>query len=176
MVVEGATTVPWTKPEDISYDHAGPLPHFGGLFKDAFNVAMFDASVLTIDKKIDATALRAAITPSGGEVGTPWKAWIWDKTRDGIPLDELELRFETMDLARTLKLAQHQLEEIRARLAQAQKNPRVPLEPEKGKIAHLQFEKRRLQHALDETRRELAFLQNALNREGGPPRSPPPGK
>jgi hypothetical protein len=117
------------------------------------------ARSLTLDKKIAPVALRAAITRNGGEVGTPWKAWVRDKTSDGISIDELELRFETKELARTLQLAQQQLEEIRARSKQ-----------KKSELDDLKFEKRRLQDALAETGREITSLQNALNRVGAPPR------
>jgi hypothetical protein len=39
LVVEAGEPVPWTKPEDLSYDPDGPLPDLRGLFKDGFRAA-----------------------------------------------------------------------------------------------------------------------------------------
>jgi len=68
MVVEGSKAVPWTKPEDLPFDPDEPLPELGGLFKDGFNVALFDGSVRWIQKDADESAIRAAITRNGGEL------------------------------------------------------------------------------------------------------------
>jgi hypothetical protein len=65
MVVEAATPVPWTKPEDIAYDPKKPLPKLGGLFKEGFNVVLFDGSVRMIGRKAKEPAMRALITHSG---------------------------------------------------------------------------------------------------------------
>jgi prepilin-type processing-associated H-X9-DG protein len=72
MVVEAGEAVPWTKPDDIPYDPKKPLPKLGGLFKEGFNVAMCDGSVRMIGRKAKEKALRALITPSGGEI-MDWK-------------------------------------------------------------------------------------------------------
>jgi hypothetical protein len=68
LIVEADEAVPWTKPADVTYEHKKPLPKFGGLFKDGFHAAFADGSVRFIGKNADKDTLRAAITPSGGEV------------------------------------------------------------------------------------------------------------
>jgi hypothetical protein len=45
LVVEAFEPVPWTKPEELAYDGAKPLPKLGGLFKDGFNAAGVDGSI-----------------------------------------------------------------------------------------------------------------------------------
>jgi hypothetical protein len=67
LVIEGATPLPWTKPEDLPYAPTGKLPELGA-FKDAIHAAFADGSVITIKRKFDETAMRAAITRNGGEV------------------------------------------------------------------------------------------------------------
>jgi hypothetical protein len=68
LVVEAREAVPWTKPDELTHDARKPLPRLGGLFREGFHAALFDGSVRFIDPKIDATTLRALITPAGGEV------------------------------------------------------------------------------------------------------------
>ncbi|AMV32963.1 Regulatory protein BlaR1 [Pirellula sp. SH-Sr6A] len=67
LVVEAKSNIPWTKPEDIAFDPTGPLPKLGGFTDAGFNAARADGSVLFVEKSIDEAALRAMITPSGGE-------------------------------------------------------------------------------------------------------------
>jgi hypothetical protein len=68
MVVEAATTVHWTKPEDISYAPDRPLPKLGGQFKDGFVAATADGAIHFIKRSQDPATLKALITRSGGEV------------------------------------------------------------------------------------------------------------
>jgi prepilin-type processing-associated H-X9-DG protein len=70
MIVEATEAVPWTKPEDLSFDpaaapalHGAGSPHPGG-----FNVSMADGSVRFLKNTIDLNVLRALITRAGGEV------------------------------------------------------------------------------------------------------------
>jgi hypothetical protein len=70
LVVEGGEAVPWTKPQDIPYD-GKTVPKLGGLFVDGFHVAMADGTVRFVPKGADAKAIRAAITPRGGEAVEP---------------------------------------------------------------------------------------------------------
>jgi hypothetical protein len=67
LVAEANRAVPWTKPEDISYDASKPLPKLG-FRKDGFFAAFCDGSVRFIPKKTPEATLRAYITPNGGEV------------------------------------------------------------------------------------------------------------
>lgn len=67
-LVEGAP-IYWTKPEDIEYAEAAPLPGFRGRwFNNTFQVAMFDASVRSIQADIPEADLKAIITRNGGEI------------------------------------------------------------------------------------------------------------
>jgi hypothetical protein len=80
LVVEAAEPVPWTKPDDLRYDPAGPLPGLGmGLTKpvkflgyevrrrNGFNAAFADGTVRFLDAGMDEATLRAVITRNGGE-------------------------------------------------------------------------------------------------------------
>jgi hypothetical protein len=72
LVVEAAEAVPWTKPADLPYDARKAVPKLGGLFPEGFHAALVDGSVTFLGRKIDEKALRALITPAGGEV-IDWK-------------------------------------------------------------------------------------------------------
>jgi hypothetical protein len=68
MVVEAGEPVIWSKPDDVVYDANKALPKLGGLFKEGFHVTVGDGSTRFIGRKRKDAALRALITPSGGEV------------------------------------------------------------------------------------------------------------
>ena len=70
MIVEAKEAVPWTKPDDLSFDPAAApslrgagSPHPGG-----FHASMADGSVRFLKNTIDLNVLRALITRAGGEV------------------------------------------------------------------------------------------------------------
>jgi RNA polymerase sigma factor (sigma-70 family) len=67
VLAEGAEPVPWTKPEDLPYDPAKPLPKLGGQYDDGFHVVFADGATLFLSKNLDAETLRALITRNGGE-------------------------------------------------------------------------------------------------------------
>lgn len=67
LLVEAKRDIPWTKPQDISYDPEKPLPELGGYFKDEFPAAFCDGSVMDLNRHISKEDLRALITKSGGE-------------------------------------------------------------------------------------------------------------
>jgi hypothetical protein len=71
MFVEASKAVPWTKPEDISFDPERPLPKLGLPGATYFLAGMCDGSVRTISHKITPQTLRSAITRNGGEVLGP---------------------------------------------------------------------------------------------------------
>jgi hypothetical protein len=75
LIVEAAEAVPWTKPEDLTYDAAKPLPPLGSLLQRGFLAALADGSVRFIDRRaISETLLRALITRNGGELlGPHWQ-------------------------------------------------------------------------------------------------------
>jgi hypothetical protein len=68
LVVESTPDVPWSKPEDISFDAGKPLPRLGGLYPQGFLAGMADGSVRMISSSISKDTLKAAITRNGGEV------------------------------------------------------------------------------------------------------------
>ncbi len=68
MVVEAAEGVPWTKPEELTYDPMKPLPKLGGHFPGGFNAAFADGSVRFFSTAVVEQTLRALITRAGGEV------------------------------------------------------------------------------------------------------------
>lgn len=70
MIVEASVAVPWTKPEELEYDPAKPLPKLGGLFADGFYAAFADGEVRFIAKDTPEKSIRAWITRNGGETVT----------------------------------------------------------------------------------------------------------
>jgi hypothetical protein len=73
LVVEAGEPVPWTKPDDLAYEPAGPLPDLRCLFKDGFRACMADCSRQWVRKDISEATLRAAITRNGGDtLGEDW--------------------------------------------------------------------------------------------------------
>ncbi len=73
MFVEASKAVPWTKPEDIPYDPAKPLPKLG-LPDCSYALAVLcDGSVRPIAPGISERTLHSAISVSGGEIlGPDW--------------------------------------------------------------------------------------------------------
>jgi hypothetical protein len=68
MVVEARRDIPWTKPEDIPYDAAKPVPEIGGIFPGGFDGLFADGSVRFFKSAIREQTLRALFTRAGGEV------------------------------------------------------------------------------------------------------------
>jgi uncharacterized protein (TIGR03067 family) len=69
MVVEAASAVPWTKPDDLPFDpKSKDLPKLGGTFSAGFHVLMCDASVHFVHKNFDAAIFRAMITRANGDL------------------------------------------------------------------------------------------------------------
>jgi hypothetical protein len=62
MIVEAANPVPWTKPEDVLYDVAKPLPMLGGQFEDGTYVGFADGSARYLSRRIAPETLRSLIT------------------------------------------------------------------------------------------------------------------
>jgi hypothetical protein len=70
LLVEAKRDIPWTKPEDIPYASAHPLPQLGGSREGGFISALADGSVHFFEHAKtpeDERQIRALITPSGGE-------------------------------------------------------------------------------------------------------------
>jgi hypothetical protein len=66
-LVEGAKAVPWTKPEDVTYDPKGALPKLGPT-KGGFNAAIMDGSTRFIPRTLSEATLRAAITRDANDI------------------------------------------------------------------------------------------------------------
>jgi hypothetical protein len=67
MVVEAAEAVPWSKPVDLPYDPAKPLPKLGGLSEGIFQAAMCDGSVHAIPATVKPETLHLAIQRNDGQ-------------------------------------------------------------------------------------------------------------
>jgi hypothetical protein len=74
MIVEAAEAVPWTKPQDLDYDPAKPLPKLGGLFGDGFNAALCDGSVRFVSRAVKPEHLHLLIQRNDGNPIPP-EAW-----------------------------------------------------------------------------------------------------
>lgn len=68
MVVEAGDPVPWTKPDDPSFNEAGP---FGGPDRLNFLGLYGDIHFSLIPQKTPGTTLKALITWSGNEAVIP---------------------------------------------------------------------------------------------------------
>jgi Protein of unknown function (DUF1559) len=62
LVVEAGAPVPWSKPEDLTYEPDGPLPDLRGLFKDGFRACLADGSARFVRKEVSEPTLRWAIS------------------------------------------------------------------------------------------------------------------
>lgn len=67
-IVEAKRPIPWTKPEDLDYDPAKPLPKVGGWHPGGFLAGFGDGSVHFLQDTLAQETLRALITKAGGEV------------------------------------------------------------------------------------------------------------
>jgi hypothetical protein len=68
MIVESAEAVPWSKPQDLSYNPTGPLPKLGGVVSGGFNCVAADGAVHFLKNSTPTEVLRALITRQGGEI------------------------------------------------------------------------------------------------------------
>jgi hypothetical protein len=74
MFVEAKRPIPWTKPQDITYDPDQGLPAFGGWRPAAILLGMCDGSVHAVAPTVPADMLKRWITMSDGEpVQSPWE-------------------------------------------------------------------------------------------------------
>jgi hypothetical protein len=73
MVVESQNEVPWTKPEDLPFDPAMPLPALGVPGRTDFFVVTCDGAAHRLPKNTDERTLKGMITRNGGElINMPW--------------------------------------------------------------------------------------------------------
>lgn len=71
MIVESSKAVPWSKPEDIPFEPAKPLPKLGFPGTSGFSAAMCDGSVRMISHKITKETLQNVIMRNDGNVIGP---------------------------------------------------------------------------------------------------------
>jgi serine/threonine protein kinase len=67
LIVEAASAVPWTKPQDLDFDPSKPPPRVAGLYKDGLAAAFADGSVRFLTRDLDDETILALITRNGGE-------------------------------------------------------------------------------------------------------------
>jgi hypothetical protein len=73
-IVETLRAVPWTKPEDLSFDDPSPLHGMGsrhGHHGDGFHASFVDGSIRFLTRSIPPKVLDALLTRNGGEVISP---------------------------------------------------------------------------------------------------------
>jgi prepilin-type processing-associated H-X9-DG protein len=70
LVIEGQSGVPWTRPEDLSYDPAAPLPAFNSPHPGGWNGAMADGSVRFFKESPTQTQLQSG-SAAGGAFAAP---------------------------------------------------------------------------------------------------------
>jgi hypothetical protein len=69
LLVEAKRDIPWTKPEDIPYDPAKPLPHLGGFDGDKFLALFADCvTVRRLSMSLGEKTLKALIGRNDGTV------------------------------------------------------------------------------------------------------------
>jgi hypothetical protein len=71
LVVEAGVAAFWSKPDELHYDSAKPLPKLGGRFKEGFLAGMADGTVRLIPASTDEKTIRALITRNGAETVDP---------------------------------------------------------------------------------------------------------
>jgi hypothetical protein len=130
FIVEAATAVPWTKPEDLPYDAAKPLPALGGAFPEVFHAALVDGSVHTLARNFAEKTMRMAITRNDGQVLDHDSLWNGarpapdkGKARDETTSDLDQLKAQNAKLRE--RLQQIEVDLAKARLDLARTNERV---------------------------------------------------
>ena len=161
LLVEAATPVPWTKPEDLPYVEDQALPRLGGLFDGDLHALFADGSVHFLSRKADETTLRHAIVRNEGQVMDLRKIEAGGGAGAGGGLaSELQgLRQQNEDLRRTLDQYRVRSESIREKAALLKQE----IDKEKSlerKKALAENEKLRL--AVEQSRREMEVMQDLL--------------
>lgn len=66
LIVESKQNIPWTKPEDIPFDQAKPVPTLGGFVKGQFRAALVDGSARRFETEKVKSDLKWLIMPNDG--------------------------------------------------------------------------------------------------------------
>jgi hypothetical protein len=148
LIVEAATAVPWTKPEDLHYSADEPLPQLGGLFGNVFNAAFADGSVFALSKTCDQDALRKVITRD-----------------DGFPVDIDRLKASSSPRATALRRQQERLrqevEKAQRDLEELQREKEVAAE-EDAETLRLKKDNERLEIHLRQLRADTERLREEI--------------
>lgn len=173
LVVEGGTPVPWTKPEDLAYAPTGKLPALGGAFEDVIHAAFADGSVVSLRKRFNETALRAAITRNQSE--------LYDREalidlapgadKEELKLGNERLRNEISDAHARIRRLQEELRMDKAALRKQGGEAETVEELLKQERQSLTLELRRLEHEIETLRDELIRVNPTRKRK---PTEPPP--
>src|SRR5262249_14437718 len=68
LIAEAGQAVPWTKPADLPYDPARPLPKLGGLFPGGFPVPWAAGAVRFVRGDFQEAVMRLVITGEDGQL------------------------------------------------------------------------------------------------------------
>ena len=68
LIATAATSVPWTKPDELAFDPKADMKKLLMMDKDGCNVTFADGSVRTLRSAMSGDNLKAMITRAGGEV------------------------------------------------------------------------------------------------------------
>jgi chromosome segregation ATPase len=171
LVVEGGTPVPWTKPEDLAYAPTGKLPALGA-FKDVIHAAFADGSVFALKKKLNETAIRAAITRNQGE--------LYDRDdlidpapgaeKEELKLENERLRKEVGDAQVLVRHLQDELRKGRVGPHKEGSNADTVEDLLKQELQQLQRELERLQQEAKRLRNELDGVKPAVKKATEPSR------
>jgi RNA polymerase sigma factor (sigma-70 family) len=164
LVVEAATPVAWTKPEDLPYVDDQALPKLGGLFGGDFHALFADGVVQFLSAKADEANLRAAITPAGGELIDLDKLLVAGSKGPGgkldvndLPRENQQLRDAIEQLRKEVAKEKEEMDLLRARIAAG--TPKID-----AKAAKLVKENVELQRQLDRAMQDLDELRTERQR------------
>jgi RNA polymerase sigma factor (sigma-70 family) len=173
LVVEAATPVPWTKPEDLPYVTDQALPKFGGLFGGDFHALFGDGAVQFLSARADEQQLRYAIMPNDGNPIDLDKLLVAGSRGPGgkvdvndLPRENEQLRAAIERVRKDVAREKEEMELLRARIAAGV--PEID-----AKTAKLFKENADLQKALESAMQELENLRAERQQlEHGLPKKP----
>ncbi len=67
LIVEAADAVPWTKPDELTYDPNGPLPKLGGHFSGGFLAVRTNGFVMFVPSATPEATLQGLIGTDLGQ-------------------------------------------------------------------------------------------------------------
>jgi RNA polymerase sigma factor (sigma-70 family) len=162
LVIEAGEAVPWSKPQDVPFDAAKPVPRLGGLFPNVIFAAMADGSVQRIRPDCRPADLKAFITRSGGEVVDPSHVFgtgLDTGNREGAMA---RVRHENASLEESLRQAAAEARQLRDNLSQL--GGRSDRRNEEAPVNELIESQARLRGEVDRLTRELRALKDEVRR------------